>query len=70
MSDYLDLFELCDVLGASERTLRTRLRHHPSEVPPPLHSAAFGLLRWRKDAVQHWLYEQRALGIHQRIDCR
>lgn len=55
LSEYLDPFELAQLLGESVRAVRLRARHRPWLLPPRAGLYDRELLRWRHDVVDSWI---------------
>lgn len=62
MTNYLDIFELAELLGKRPETIRRNLKSKPWAVPPRMHIPSTRMLRWRKTEVESWLQEQTLLG--------
>lgn len=55
--NYLDLWEVSEVLGASAASIQKRLKTKPFTVPPVANLGRPGLLRWRRKEVDAWMME-------------
>jgi predicted DNA-binding transcriptional regulator AlpA len=58
MTDYLDIYDLAEVLGKTPETIRRNLKNRPMTVPPTLHIPGTRMLRWRRADVEGWICEQ------------
>jgi predicted DNA-binding transcriptional regulator AlpA len=58
MTDYLDLYDLAEVLGKSPETIRAKLKKSPMAMPPRMHIPGTRMLRWRRADVEVWICEQ------------
>ena len=59
--EYVDVFELAELLGRAPETVRKNLSRRPWMVPTPMHIPGTKILRWRAAEVNVWIAEQRAV---------
>lgn len=57
MTQYLDIWELGELLGRAPETIRKQLRTDPQRVPPKMHIPGTRMLRWRAIDVKRWQEE-------------
>lgn len=57
MTNYLDIYELAELLEKRPETIRKNLKSRPWTVPPRMHIPGTRILRWRKHEVEAWLEE-------------
>ena len=53
--NFLDSYDLAQLLGISVRTIVLRARHRPWLLPPRAIVYDDELFRWRQDIVESWL---------------
>lgn len=63
MTQYLDIFELAELLQESTACIRRKMRTAPRDVPPRVYFSGTQLLRWKREEVDSWLFERRELGL-------
>lgn len=62
MTNYLDIYELAELLGKRPETIRRNLKRRPWAVPPKMHIPETNMLRWKRADVEVWIEEQIAIG--------
>lgn len=60
MTNYLDIYELAEMLGKHPETIRKNMKSRPWTVPPRMHIPGTRMLRWREAEVVRWLEENSA----------